>query len=437
MKKLSISRRHALKTALFGPGYIGLQSLATGIPISALMNGIPNTAHALEDSRPQYLILTSRSAGDPINANAPGTYVDGVVHNPSQDLAATNFFLGDQRVRAARPWSTLPQRALDQTTFIHHRTYQNVHAQHDNVMGLLGNARGPTGTGTEVITSLYSSETAGMLGTIQQEPIALAENALTFEGRALQSVQPQTLATLFTPETGVGLQLQRRRQISLDRINAELRTNGTPTQRRWLDRYASSQDQIESLDESLLGVFSGLSNNNERSQIQAAIALIQMQVAPVIQIGIDFGGDNHRDGGLTEEATKTISGMASLTAMFEQLRAVGLQDRVTVANLNVFGRTLREKGTRGRNHNLNHHVMMVSGANVNPGVIGSVARSGNDFGATAINSTTGAGGGNADIPANQTLEAATKTLGCALGISADRMNTRINRGKIIRAALKS
>ena len=112
-----------------------------------------------------------------------------------------------------------------------------------------------------------------------------------------------------------------------------------------------------------------------------------------------------------------------------------MQDKLTVANLSVFGRTLAQKGTRGRNHNLNHHVMMISGANVNAGVIGSIARSGNDFGATGIDSVTGAGSDDADIPANETLEGATKTLGCALGISADRIDTRISAGKIIQAAL--
>jgi len=435
MNKISLSRRHALKTALFGPGYIGLQSIATGLPISMLLNGIPNVALASDSGSPQYLILISRSAGDPINANAPGSYVQGVVNNPSPELRATDFTLGNQQTTAARPWAELPRSVLDQTTFIHHRTYQNVHGQHDQVMALLGNARGINGTGTEVVTSLYSSETSGMLGTIQQEPIALAGNSLTFEGRALQSVLPETLSTLFSPASGAALQLAQLRQRSLDQINAALRADGTPAQRQWLDRYASSQQQIQSLDEDLLGILSSINGNDQNSQIDAAIALIQMQVSPVIQISIAFGGDNHRDGGLADETAETLSGIQALSNLFNQLRQRGLQDRVTVANLNVFGRTLSEKGTRGRNHNLNHHVMMISGANVNPGVIGSVERSGKDFGATGIDSITGAGGNNADIPEDQTLEGATKTLGCALGISEERMNLRINGGKVIQAAL--
>jgi len=56
MSKLDISRRQALKAALFGPGCIGLKSLATGLPISVLLNGIPKDAHAIGGS-PQYLVL--------------------------------------------------------------------------------------------------------------------------------------------------------------------------------------------------------------------------------------------------------------------------------------------------------------------------------------------------------------------------------------------
>lgn len=436
MNKLSISRRQALKTALFGPGSIGLHSLATGLPISALLNGIPNTAHAAELATPQYLILISNAAGDPFNANAPGSYIEGVVNNPSPALAPTDFFLGDQATTAAAPWAALPEWALQQTAFIHHRTYQNAHPQHNKVMALLGNARGPNGTGTETITSLYSSETAGLLGTIQREPIALGGNSLSFEGRALQSVKPQTLATLFSPESGAGLQLTQLREQRLNEINAALHANGTPGQREWLDRYASSKEEIQSLDEELLGTFATITSNDQNAQISAAVALIQMQVSPVIQISVGFGGDNHRDAGLTNEATQSVTGIQAIASLLTQLEAKGLQDRVTVANLSVFGRTLAQKGTAGRNHNLNHHVMMISGANVNPGVIGGIARSGNDFGATGIDSISGAGDDNADIPANETLEGATKTLGCALGISAERVDTRINNGRVIQAALR-
>jgi len=231
------------------------------------------------------------------------------------------------------------------------------------------------------------------------------------------------------------LELTKIRQESLDELHAALKVDGTPAQRTWLDRYASTREQIDSIDGNLLETFDSINDNSQNSQIAAAIALIQMQVSPVLQISIAFGGDNHRDGGLTQEAEQSVTGIAAIGSLLTQIDEAGLRNDVTVANLSVFGRTLQERAPGGRNHNLNHHAMMISGSNVNPGVIGGIERSGNDWGATGINSVNGASNNNGDIPQNETLEAATKTLGCALGISEDRMNTRISGGKVIQAAL--
>ncbi|MEO1273518.1 MAG: DUF1501 domain-containing protein [Myxococcota bacterium] len=117
------------------------------------------------------------------------------------------------------------------------------------------------------------------------------------------------------------------------------------------------------------------------------------------------------------------------------LESAGLTDQVTVANLNVFGRTLSKKGTEGRDHNLNHHVMMISGAHVSPGVFGGLEPVGNDFGATPINSATGQGSDGGDIPREETLESAAKTLARTIGVPQSRIEERIQGGKIIQAAI--
>jgi hypothetical protein len=116
---------------------------------------------------------------------------------------------------------------------------------------------------------------------------------------------------------------------------------------------------------------------------------------------------------------------------------VGLADQVTVTNLSVFGRTLGKKGTAGRDHNLNHHVMMISGPAVQPGVFGGIKESGNDFGATSIDSATGEGGNGGDIPEEETLEAAAKTLATVVGLAPDRVELRVAGGKVISAAVAS
>jgi hypothetical protein len=45
---MNISRRKALMSALFGAGYVGLRSLATGIPAAVLLKG----RRALADAAP-------------------------------------------------------------------------------------------------------------------------------------------------------------------------------------------------------------------------------------------------------------------------------------------------------------------------------------------------------------------------------------------------
>ncbi len=435
--ELNTSRRRFLRKSLFGAGAIGLRSLATGLPLSFFVSGFPHKeALAMEEAERPFLILMGSQAGDPFNANTPGCYgVDGVVNNPQPEMAATNLRLGDVSTQAAAPWASLPQWVLDQTHFVHHRTYQNAHPQFSKVLGLVGSAKSVSGGGTEQIASVYSSENAQALQTIQAEPVALT-GSLTFEGRVLQSIRPQTLASMFRTETGTELELESIRESTLDSLHSLLRDSGTPEQRRWIERYATSHEQVQQLDERFLERFGNITDNFARGQIDAALTLIMMRVSPVMHIEIPFGGDNHSDPGLMNEKTDTVAALEVMNHLFQEIDALGLRDKVTVANLNVFGRTLGKLGTEGRDHNLNHHVMMMSGPRIRPGISGSIVPNGNDFGATAIDSATGQGHDDADIPADETLEAAAKTLATAVGVPADRVDVRIQRGKVIRAVLE-
>ncbi|HEY0714185.1 MAG TPA: hypothetical protein VGF45_16000, partial [Polyangia bacterium] len=72
------SRRSLLATTLFGSGAAGLRALATGVPLGFLMR--PNSVSAqdlgncVDPNRRQYLVVSTSGAGDPLNANVPGTY---------------------------------------------------------------------------------------------------------------------------------------------------------------------------------------------------------------------------------------------------------------------------------------------------------------------------------------------------------------------------
>ena len=105
-------------------------------------------------------------------------------------------------------------------------------------------------------------------------------------------------------------------------------------------------------------------------QVIAAVALIKLKVAPVITIHLPFGSDNHNDSDLTVEAQETVDSIGVLGTLWSELTTAGLQDQVTFASLNVFGRTLKRNAGGGRNHNQNHHVMALFGKHVQGGVIG-------------------------------------------------------------------
>lgn len=431
------SRRNLLKTALFGSGFAGLRAMATGLPVSLFTVGLPRgDALAQEPGQRKFLVMSTSGAGDPWNANGPGTYgIDGVIHNQQPGMEPVDFNLGpDVRTRAAAPWAGLSQNVRSRTAFVHHRTYQNAHPQFGNVLELVGSARGATGSGSEQLASVLSSENAPVLSTIQAEPISL-QGSVKFEGRVLQELKPRTLSSLFSVETGNALQLAQLREQTLDSLHATLKARGTPAQRRWVDRFVISREQANSLDESLLSRFDAIDGDGAQDQVQAAVALILMRVSPVVQIRIPFGGDNHQDTNLVREANETISGVGRIDELFTALNDAGIGDQVLFANLNVFGRTLGPRNNPGRDHNLNHHMMVISGAGVKPGVFGKVETSGRDYGAIDIDSVTGAGVEGADIPRDQSLEAVAKTLAVLSGVERETAEVRINGGKVIEAAL--
>src|SRR4029077_2854178 len=79
---MTISRRDALLTTLFGAGCVGLRSLATGLPAwflldpSAALAAPPAPACTAPPDRAQFIVFSTSGTGDPLNANAPGTYDD-------------------------------------------------------------------------------------------------------------------------------------------------------------------------------------------------------------------------------------------------------------------------------------------------------------------------------------------------------------------------
>jgi uncharacterized protein DUF1501 len=431
-----ISRREAILSTLFGAGYVGLRALATGLPASLLLSprkALADTAMCTAQDKAQFIIFATSGSGDPINANVPGTYDDPMItHSADPTMAPTPLTIQGQQYTAAAPWASLPQNVLDRTIFWHVMTNTPVHPKEPQVLELMGAT--PAG---EMLPSLLAKQLAPCLGTIQPQPISVGaltpSEALTYGGAALPVVPALALKATLTNAAGPLTNLQPLRDQTLNQIYDVYKTGATPAQRQYIDSMVTTQTQVRNISQSLLSSLASIKDNSAASQVLAAIALIQMKVAPVISIHIPFGGDNHRDIALATEAAQTVSGVATIASLMQQLASAGLQDQVTLMSLNVFGRTLGPSNTDGRQHNSNHQVSVTIGKPFRGGVVGAIGPVGADYGALPIASASGAGNAGGDIAAGDTLAAFGQTMLAAIG--ADPSGIISATGKVVASAL--
>jgi hypothetical protein len=435
-----INRRQALLSTLLGPGYVGLRALATGLPPALLLSPRRTLAQTMTPScvtpgKAQFIIFATSGSGDPINASVPGTYEDAnIVHSTDPTMAPTPLSIGGRSFTAAAPWATLPQAVLDRTVFWHLMTDTPVHPKEPDVLKLMG----ATYAG-EMLPSLLAKQLAPCLGTIQTQPLSLGATSpsegLSFGGAALPIIPALALKATLTSAAGTLTNLQPLRDQTLNQLYDLYRSHATTAQRAYIDSLVTSQQQVRNINQSLLDSLSSIKDNTAASQVQAAIALIQMKVTPVISIHIPFGGDNHRDVGLATETAQTVSGVATIASLMQQLAAAGLADSVTFVSLNVFGRTIGPGNTDGRQHNPNHQVSITIGKPFRGGVIGGVAPVGGDYGALAIDSGTGEGVASGDVAPVDTLPSFGRTMLTAVGVDAATVSSSISGGKAIAPAL--
>jgi hypothetical protein len=436
---MMISRRKALMSALFGTGYVGLRALATGIPAGVLLKGRRAFAQGaptcVDRAKAQFVILNTSAAGDPINANVPGMYDDPMIyHSPDPAMAPTVLRLGGVSATAALPWSTLPQTVLDRTTFWHIKTHTPVHPEEPNVLKLMGQT-----FADEMLPSLLAKQLAPCLGTVQTQPITVGASSpsegLSYAGQALPIIPPLALRATLTSPTGPLANLQTLRDQTLTQLDELYRGSGNSGQKAYLDALVHSQSELRNINQNLLSSLAAIRDNGITSQITAAIALVQMNVTPVVAIHIPFGGDNHNDAGLENEVRQTISGVAAIGSLMSQLQSAGLADQVTFMSLNVFGRTLGPDSVNGRQHNENHQVSITIGKPFKAGVIGAVGPVARDYGALAFDSQTGLGGASGDVSSAASLASFGKTALAAVGVSNETINDVITTGKVVPAAL--
>ncbi len=439
---MKVSRRDALLSSLFGASCIGLRALATGLPATFLLNprkalaAVPPSGCAAA-SKAQFIIMNTSGQGDPINASVPGTYEDPkIVHSSDPSMAAAPLTIGGQPFTAAAPWATLPQTVLDRTVFWHLMTNTPVHPKETQVLQLMGAT-----PGSEMLPSVLAKSLGPCLGTIQTQPISVGaltpSEDLTFDGAPLPVIPASALkATLTDPANAIN-RLQPLRDQTLNDLYDLYKNTASPAQKSYVDSLVTSQLQVRNINQSLLEQLSSIKDNSAASQILAALALIQMNVTPVVAIHIPFGGDNHRDVGLATETAETVSGVATLVSLMQQLQAAGLQDKVTFVSLNVFGRTIGPGNTDGRQHNLNHQVSISIGKPFKGGVVGGVTPVLNDYGALNIDPQTGAGSAGGSIQAVDTLAAFGMTMLAAVGADPTVIVSPKSSGAVVQGALSS
>jgi hypothetical protein len=430
-----LKRRELLKGA--GAGVL-LRALSLGLPPAWLLSATADRPQrsplsllgaqdALAQSSPrgiQTLILSTSSAGDPVNANCPGAYVTGAENNPQ--LPASRVSLGGGGARGATVWGELPEALRARLAFIHMSPRAVAHPEYSATMSLHGAVKNAAGNGSEMLASALAQLGAPVLGTLQREPLPLCREVLTYEGQPLQSLRPSELRALFTGAEPALSDLRATRDAALDSLYRDLSSQGTRAQRAFLDRYLLSRDEARSLGERLGGLLGELSTDDDLvdeagDQVIAAVALAQLRVAPVVTIRLPFGGDNHQDRELLDERDQTLEGVGHIGALWGRLVGAGLQDQVSFGLLNVFGRELQRNSQGGRNHNRSHGVLVMFGAGVRGGVFGGVSGDGR---ALSIDG----------IGADETLEAAGATLAVAMGHSAEVVGARV-RGRVIGGAL--
>ncbi len=431
-----IKRRGFLGGAAASTGAVMLQSLATGIPAKILLDPLSASAEDLPSGR--VLILSSSRSGDPINANVPGTYGAGlqnVVHAPGATMAETPLTLAGAATTAALPWAAeenggiMRQTDLDRMVFFHHATHTPVHGDMARVQRMMDATEK-----NDMLISLLAREIAPNLGTVQTEPLSLGANGgelLSYEGRLLSNVAPLSVQQALGGVDGPLKDLTAMRDTQIDRIYDIYRQTGTTKQTQLLDAWVRSRDEVRSISDTLIGKLGEITGNDQLNQVKTAAILAAMKIAPVITVHLDFGGDNHNDAGLANEVTRHLNTLPVLRALLEEIEA--LQADVLVGSLNVFGRTLKKKGLNGRDHNRDHHCMLLIGSGLRGGIVGGLREEGNDFKAEGIDSATGNADPAGDISFEDSLGAAGKTLGAAMGVDPGRLDEILPPGKIVQS----
>jgi hypothetical protein len=431
-----LNRRHLLQASLAGAGLIGLRAMATGLPISFLLNPKSVRADDACSQAAQSLILSMSANGDALNCNVPGTYdlpstfAAGTVNHADpadMSMTATQLTIGGKKWTAAKPWSTLPQNVLDRTVFFHHSTGTANHGELGRVLQLFGSLRRG-----QWLPSYFAKTLRSCFDTVQPQPVTIGGEQLSFEGQYLPKLAPTGLKAVLAAPQDLAAKLQSLRDDTLSKLNQVLKENRAQTtaERAYLDNMALSQTDLRTMISQVASDLSTIQSDDAANQVTAAALLIKMNVSPVVTIHLPFSGDNHSDANFGNEASQTAASVNNIKTLMSKLKSYGLDDKVTFATLNVFGRTF--DSLNGRGHNASHSVALMIGKGFKGSVVGGIVPGGH---AADIDPKTGAGVDGGDLAASDSLASVAKTLGRGIGLTDAQLNDQITTGTAVSGAL--
>ena len=458
MNHNSIKRRQLLRNSIYSALVGSVRASVIGVPASFLVNG----KVLAQTSSARFTILAQSASGESQSLNGPGSYGAGaaslVEHPRASQLGAdvlgsvggtsyraadfengASLQLGKQRVLASKPWQGLPSGFLNNLACVWYRTGSNAHPEFPSVRRLQGALRSDKRSNLdEELASAIALENAAALGTSLKTPLLLDGNGFS-EGNPLTVYEAENLKELFVgsasslnPELYDELYNQ-----TINEVYKNLKANGSPKQRAFLDNHALTRSQAADFGQDLGDALSDIKGNDLRDQFRAATTFIKLKVSPVVVVSHNFGRDNHADSELEREARSTLSSLDALSQYWTFINDLGIQDQVNFATLDCFGRTPFRNKEGGRDHYGNMTLGLVHGSNIQGGMIGGLeVQKNNRPAATGINSTDGSTD-KPDIEASSTLSAYGKTLMKSAGISDERLDVRVPSARVISALLNS
>jgi len=282
------------------------------------------------------------------------------------------------------------------------------------------------------LPSYFAKTMRSCFNTVQTQPVTIGGEQLSFEGQYLPKLTPTGLKAVLSAPKDLAATLQGLRDDTLSKLNQALKDKRAQTtaERAYLDNMALSQTDLRTMIQQVAADLATIQNDDASNQVIAAALLIKMNVTPVVTIHLPFSGDNHSDANFNNEALQTVASINNIKALMSRLKSYGLEDKVTFATLNVFGRTF--DSLNGRGHNASHSVALMIGKGFKGAVVGGILPGGH---AADIDPASGAAADGGALAASESLASVAKTLGAGIGLSDAQLSDQITSGTAIRSVV--